>query len=66
MNERTIVNNKHRLPEPLTPEQIEAAREARKSYYRERYKKDPQKQRERNLRYWAKRAAERKEAGTDG
>ena len=47
----------HRLPEMLTPEEIEAAKAARREYYRERYRKDPERQRAANLRFWARRAA---------
>ena len=43
----------------------DAAKEARREYFREWRRKNPDKVREKNRRYWEKRAAERKEADND-
>lgn len=68
MSNDTKRRNKRWIPESLSPEQIEAAIAERRSYYRARYRKDPEKQRQANLRYWARRAAaeKREEVGSDG
>ena len=57
MNEGKRRGLRYRLPEMLSADEIEAAKATRREYYRERYRKDPEKQREANLRYWARRAA---------
>lgn len=45
----------------------EAARQARNAYYREWFKKNPEKRREYRERYWAKKAAsERQKAAESG
>lgn len=65
----TTKRNKRWIPESLSPEQVEAAKASRREYYRERYRKDPEKQRQANLRYWARRAAagkKQEEGGVDG
>lgn len=49
----------------LTDEQIRSARAARAAYAREYRRKNPQKNREAILRYWAKRAARTDGTGAD-
>jgi len=39
-----------------TVDEVERARAARNAYYREYRKRNPEKERERQLRYWTKRA----------
>ena len=72
MTEKKRRGRDHRLPESLTPEQVEVAiqtrREYNRAYARERYRKDPERQREANLRYWARRGMAQKQegGGSDG
>ena len=40
----------------MTEEELRAAKEAQAKYYREYRKRNPEKVRETNLRYWAKKA----------
>ncbi len=50
----------HRLPEPLTASEEERAKEARRAYMRSymaaRYRRNPELQRQSNLRYWLRKA----------
>lgn len=49
----------------LNEEYSAAAREVQRAYYREWRKKNPDKVKEKNRRYWEKKAAEEKEKKTD-
>ena len=70
MNDKTRKNHRW-IPEGLSAEETEAAKQARREYYRDRYRQNPERQRQANLRYWARRAAAKNgsqsgEVTTDG
>ena len=47
----------HQTGDPLTPEELEAARRARNEYQKQWRKRNPEKARESQARYWARKAA---------
>ena len=48
----------HNTGDPLTPEELEAARRARNAYQREWRRKNPEKVKATVARYWLRKAAE--------
>ncbi len=55
------------LPDGLSESEIEAAKQARREYYREygrkRYRENPERQKAANLRYWSRRAERQRNGG---